>query len=233
MIDGEFTVSLIVFDDGRSEYLVKTLQSMTEHIAYQFDHALLVDDSGSVEYAQWLERTFPSFRHIHHPKRIGFAQTIRSAWSHLPKCDFVFTLEGDYLFNTDIDIELMSAILDSEPKLAQLVLKRQAWNSAEKEAGGIVELHPTWYEERWSCGTIISEHTAFYSTNPNLMRYSLTRISGSSAHSGEVTWPNEEQSEGKFGARLRDAGYTFAFLGKKFAPPLVEHIGIQRAGSGY
>lgn len=233
MIDGKFTVTLLVMDDGRPEYLVKTMESMTAHIAYQFDHALLVNDSGNTDYAAWLERTFPSFRHIHHSQRIGFAQAIRSAWSHLPKSDYLFTLEADYVFNSDIDIPLMACILESNERLSQLVLKRQAWNSNEIAAGGIIEQHSDWYTEYEVCGATISEHTLNYSTNPNLMRYSLTHISGSSSHSGEVTWPNESESEGKYGAWLREQGYSFAFLGKKTDAPLVEHIGVKRAGNGY
>lgn len=221
-------VTLIVYDDMRPEYLGRTLASMTERIAYQFEHALLIDDSGNREYATWLERTFPSFRHIHHPTRIGFTQAIRSAWGHVPKCGYVFTLECDYTFNTNVDVPLMVRILEANPQLAQLVLKRQAWNSAEKEAGGIAELHPDWYSERETCGVTISEHSAYYSTNPNLMRTELMRL-----NDGTCAWPNEEQSEGKYGAWVREQGYSFAFLGKKGDAPLVEHIGVKRIGGGY
>src|SRR5260221_293252 len=140
-------IGLCVFTDGRGEYLVRTMQSLTSRIAYQFDFALMIDDSGSAEYAQWLGRTFPSFDIIHHSQRIGFALSIRSAWLNLPKCDYYFHLEDDFTFNTPVDIELMACILDTQKRLAQLVLLRQAWNSAEKEAGGIIQLHPDWYTE--------------------------------------------------------------------------------------
>lgn len=224
-------VTLIVFTDGRGEYLARTMQSMTEHIAYQFQHALMVDDSGNAQYAAWLDQMFPTFRHIHHAQRVGFAASIRSAWQNVPRCGYLFTLEDDFTFNEDVDIVQLRMILESEPTLAQVVLKRQAWNEAEKEAGGIVELHPDWYTEKEVAGAWISEQSVFYSTNPNLMRYEL--IQNLSLPDNNIAWPLVDQSEGKYGAWLRKKGYHFAFLGRKFDPPRVEHIGLHRIGGGY
>ncbi len=225
-------IALCVFTDGRGEYLVRTMQSLTERIAYQFDYALMVDDSGNTEYAQWLDRMFPTFRHLHHAQRIGFAGAIRDAWFHTPKCDYQFSLEDDFTFNENIDIPKLACILDATPKLSQIVYLRQPWNSAEKEVGGIIQLHPDWYTEREVCGVTISEHTANYSTNPNLMRHSLTYFHDT-FKAGKPSWPMEEQSEGKYGAWVRAQGYHFAFYGCKSDGPRVTHIGEKRVGNGY
>lgn len=217
------SVTLCLITDGRANCICETLDSLVAHIPFQFQHAVLVNDSGNKHYATWLNVRYPTFTKVHHETRRGFAGAVRSAFENIPKCDWIFYCEDDFRFERDINITAMASVLAAHPKLAQLVLKRQAWNSEEIAAGGVVELHPEWYTEREYEGNYYLEHSAYYSTNPALIPYAITL-----RH-----WRNEEQSEGKFGWDLKNEGYTFAFWGKRSDPNWVTHIGTQRIGIQY
>lgn len=217
------TITLLVITDGRSECICDTLDSLVKNVPHQFAHSLMINDSGNPYYATWLNVRYPTFTKVHHEHRRGFAGAVRSAWESLPACDFVFTLEDDFTFNRPVDVLAMADLLSAHPDLAQVVLKRQAWNSDEVSAGGVVELHPEWFTEREYNGQPYLEHRAFYSTNPNLMPFAITQLG----------WPNVEHSEGVFSAQLKEKGYSFAYWGARSDPPFVHHIGAQRIGVFY
>lgn len=217
------TVALIIVTDGRGELLVRTTRALQEHLIGTLDYSLIIDDSGDTRYAQWLDSLYPSFQIVHHVNRRGFAGAVISAWENIPPCDFVLTCEDDMVLREDIRITDLITILAGNPQLSQVVLKRQAWNEHEVAAGGIVEMHPTDYTNMETGGVKWAHHHRHYSTNVNLMPYAITRLG----------WPNVEHSEGMFGAKLREYGYSFGMLGHKFDAPKVKHIGTQRIGVFY
>lgn len=154
---------------------------------------------------------------------LGFAGAIQHGWGQA-ETDWIFHLEADFTFNAPIDVRGMIATLDRHQHLAQLVLKRQPWNAEEKAAGGIVELHADDFTERYDGRSVWTEHRRFWSTNPGVYHRRFV----------ELGWPQEPFSEGVFTHRLlADPDLRFAFWGGKYAPPLVEHIGLRRAGTGY
>lgn len=222
-VRGMSTITLVVISDGRGELLVRTTRALQEHLIGNVDYSLLIDDSGSPEYAAWLDSLYPSFQIVHHEYRRGFAGAVISAWDNLPVCDYVLTCEDDMVLREDVRLSDMVEILDANPSLSQVVLKRQAWNEHEIAAGGIVEMHPSDYHDVHTHGIAWTQHYRYYSTNVNLMPYRITRLG----------WPNVEHSEGHFGARLKEYGYSFGMLHHKFHVPVVEHIGLQRVGVYY
>lgn len=154
---------------------------------------------------------------------LGFAGAIAEGWSRV-ETDFVLHLEDDFLIKEPVPLGRMIDVLEAQPNLAQLVLKRQPWNAEEREAGGIVELHPDDFRERSNGADLWTEHRRFWSTNPSIY----------SSRWCERGWPQESHSEGLFTHRLlEDPEVRFAFWGAKFDSPLVEHIGVERAGHGY
>lgn len=217
------TVALILVTDGRSDCLVRTTHALQEHLIGTLDYSLIIDDSGDTRYAQWLDSLYPSFQIVHHVLRRGFAGAVISAWENIPPCDFALTCEDDMVLREDVRISDMVTILEGNPSLAQVVLKRQAWNSDEVAAGGIIEQHPDEYTDMETYGVKWCKHSRFYSTNVNLQPYHVTRLG----------WPNVEHSEGIFGAKVKEYGYSFGFLGHKLEAPRVEHIGTQRVGTYY
>jgi hypothetical protein len=197
------SVCLLLIGDGRDEYRARTLASLAEMVP-PCDHFVEIDDR---------------------EHRLGFAGAVQAGWELVLETGarWVFHLEADFTFNRPVDLGAMGRVLEREPLLAQLVLKRQPWNEQETAAGGIVEQHPDEYLERLAGVAVWTEHRRFFSTNPSLYSAAICRRA----------WPQTPSSEGVFTHRLLADGYRFAFWGGKYDPPVVHHIGEARAGRGY
>lgn len=221
-------ITLVCFTDGR-DHIYGTIPSALAHLQGPIGRRLIYDDSGDARNRARLADAFPTFTIAHHPEgRQGFGGAIRFMWSYLVAEDanpYVFHLEDDFLFNCDVDLAAMIAALELYPDLAQIALRRQPWNQEERDAGGVVELHPdSYYEQRVGDDWLLM-HNQFFTTNPCLYRRSLCRLG----------WPADPHSEGRFGAILRSQLMPMcsAFWGPRSDDPWVEHIGRERVGTGY
>lgn len=150
---------------------------------------------------------------------LGMAGAVRAAWAWALddiKVDYLFHVEEDFRFAAPVDLAAVAALLDANPQLAQVVLKRNPWSPEERAAGGIIEQHPGDYTDRdgWV------EHGRVFSLNPCLIPRRVL----------EMGWPDGNEAE--FTQRCLDAGYRFAFLGSRHDAPLVEHVGMVR-GEGW
>lgn len=204
------TVALVVVTDGRYRYLERMLGSLAEYVPYPFGLVRVVDDSG------WpVGPTFPDgWDVIRHGSRRGLAAAVQSAWSGLPPAiDMVMHVEEDFVFAAPADVDGMAMTLKEHGRLAQLVLKRQAWSPEEQAAGGIMECHPAEYRQRdgWV------EHTRIFSLNPCLIPREVV----------DLGWPAGNEAE--MTARLVADGWSFGFWGCRDDPPRVLHIGAQRS----
>lgn len=229
------SIALLVIQDCRRDYLVRCLASAAEMLAGPIVERWVFDDSGDPAYRAWLAERWPEFEQIVAPARVGFGGAIRASWTHLlthSRADWIAHLEQDFVFNRDIDLAEMADVLADRPHLTQMALRRQAWNAAEKAAGGIVEQHPCDYADmRDERGREWLEHRRFFTTNPGLYRRSLMTVG----------WPDGPESEGHFGLKLWREGTPEAgpdevrsgYWGRRTDPPWVEHIGHVRNGSGY
>lgn len=222
------TTALLVITDGRP-YLQETVRSAARNLLGPIDERWIYDDSGDPNNWDRIREHMPTFRLIVHPEgRQGFGGAIRYAWQFLTRwsrADKIFHLEDDFTFNHPVNLSPMAVLLDRNPHLAQVALRRQPWNDAERAAGGIVELHPDDFQDchdfeldlRWL------EHRRFFTTNPCLYRRALI----------ERGWPDGPESEGRFGLDLVASGASFAYMGARTDPPPVHHIGTERTGNGY
>lgn len=202
----------LLFITDRPRYAERTLASLGEMCPAAFGVRIVVNDEAH---------------------ELGFAGAIAEGWRRVLETDaeYVFHLEDDFIFTRPVSLQAMCEALDGLPGVAQIALKRQAWNEAEREAGGIIEQHYDDFEEiavsraggddraRWP----VTVHRRFFTTNPSIYRREIA----------ERDWPQEPHSEGVFTHRLLADGYTFAFWGAKDDPPRVLHIGEERAGVGY
>ena len=221
-------IAAFIITDGRVNVLKLTIASFLQQVG-PVDELYLYDDSGVAGTRDLLKKRYPQFTFIEHPsgERQGFGGAIRTVWQHLrdhSEADYIFHLEDDFTFNHVVDLVDLQTILQYRPHLAQVALLRQAWNPDEKAAGGLLELHPEWYEahhDRWRDWL---EHDQFFTTNPSLYRRSLIE---------EWDWPEGENSEGRFSLDLRFDGRKFGYWGKIDDPPVVHHIGAHRHGNGY
>lgn len=195
--------TLLFITDGRDQYAQQTLVSALVNLPSP-EKVVVVDDRAHI---------------------LGFAGAIQHGWDQILETDaeFIFHLEADFTFNQPVELEAMAS-LAADPHIAQVCLKRQAWNPQEVQAGGIVELNPDDFEEGQHEGHTYTAHRRFFSTNPSVYRRDIA----------ERGWPQEANSEGKFGIGVfEDPHVVSTFWGGKFDAPLVHHIGDTRAGKGY
>lgn len=218
------TIALLVITDGRKEYIHKTIESASLNLEGPMGPMFMFDDSGEELHRRWLRINFPNFELIYKPIRQGAGGAINSAWEHIRQYefDYVFHLEDDFTFNRTIPLNDMVRVLEDNPHVYQMALRRQAWSTEEIRIGGIIEKHPEEFHQQ--DGWI--SHNMFFTNNPNLYRKSLieTRV-----------FPNVKESEGHFtiGIRASDPYAQFGYWGQKTDPPWVEHIGVYRQGSNY
>lgn len=201
--DEPVTCALLMIGDGRDVYHDESLASAQAMLPFDsFEQVITIDDR---------------------EHRLGFAGAIQAAWDQV-RTEYVFHLELDFTFNERVPVQEMLWLLRRHPHVAQVALKRQPWNDEERAAGGIVELHPDDFSERYDGIDVWTEHRRFFTTNPSIYSSRLCRIG----------WPQEPQSEGMFTHKLlADPLLRFAFWGGKHDPPTVTHIGEERVGCGY
>ncbi|ABW12519.1 hypothetical protein Franean1_3107 [Parafrankia sp. EAN1pec] len=238
------SIAVLVMTDGRDEHLDRAVQSARWHLGGPITEWFMHDDSGDDDHRAQLATRYPQFVQLGIGPRRGFGGAISWAWSVLTinraldfafylEDDFVFHLEDDFIFHQPVDLGAMADVLTSRPHLAQLALRRQPWNDAERAAGGIVEQHPDDYVEQTDeDGNAWLEHRRFFTTNPCLYPRELC----------SAGWPAGPDSEGRFGLRLLERGLPWGvsgadvrmgFWGARDSGEWVEHIGHQRAGTGY
>lgn len=219
-------IALLVMTDGRDDVLDRCLAQP------ELDHPLITerwihDDTGDAVHRGKLRRQYPTFMNLGAERRRGFGGAIRWAWESLAArsaARFVLHMEDDFLFNRPPDLANMACVLDAHPYLAQMALKRQPWGPAEEAAGGFLAMHPDAYTDMSDGGHDWLEQRLFFTTNPSLYRRDLCAQG----------WPTGRYSEGVFTHRLlADPSLRFGYWGRRDDPPAVEHIGMQRVGSGY
>lgn len=197
--------AVLIVRDGRDDIHERSIESL--HAALpEPAYAITVDDADH---------------------KLGFAGAIEEGWRQIREAapvEFVWHHEADFIYERPVPLEDMAAVLRAQPHLAQLALKRQPVNGDEQAAGGIVEMWPDCYRQRTYRGSVYTEHDICWTTNPAL--YPRAWV--------QQGWPQVPGSEVAWGERLKeDPDLRFAYWGAKYDPPLVEHIGEQRAGRGY
>ena len=221
------TTTLLVMFDGRKDYLNRTMSTLNK--IRGIDNIFINDDSGDVPMSTWLVQTYGAVGVTikSSPSRSGFGGAIRNAWSELRKtdADYIFHLEQDFELTKTIDVPMMIRVLEDNENLVQLALRRQPWNDTEKKFGGIVESNPYAYHQRSDfLGNKWLEQSLFFTTNPTLYRASLM----------DMEWPNESESEGKFGIKLfEDPNKVTGYWGSRESGEWCFHIGDDRIGTGY
>jgi hypothetical protein len=219
-------IALLVVTDGRKDCIEQAIPSLQAQVRGPITYRVIHDDSGDPAYRDWLRSTYLGFDVIGAPHRLGFTGAYANAWRHLARRPerVTFSTEDDFTFNRPVDLLAMAELLDWHPHLAQVALRRQAWNDQEKAAGGIVEQHPDDYTNRSDGDTHWLEHRRFFTTNPSLFRTALCKRG----------WPEVQHSEGIFTHELLlDPDLRFAFWGRRNDEPWVTHIGHERVGTGY
>lgn len=229
------SIALIVMTDGRDDCLTRCAVA-AENLRGPISEVYVFDDTGDDAYRETLRERWPLYRHRGIGPRRGFGGAIRYAWDVLrdeSNADWIFHLEQDFLISRPVDLNAMITTMDDRPYLAQMALRRQPWNAAERAYGGVVEQDPYAYRNSYDpvTGQSWLEHRKFFTTNPSLYHHTLT----------DLDWPEGDHSEGRFGIRLFQKGIAdisgdqvwCGYWGTRKSDPWCEHIGTARVGTGY
>lgn len=159
---------------------------------------------------------------------LGMAGAVQAAWQWAlaTGCDYLIHIEEDFEFY-DLPLSGMHHVLDRNPHLASVVLKRDPWSPEEHAAGGQIEVNPQAHTQYKAFGRNVHwvEHDLLFSLNPCLIpRKTL-----------ELPWPesNDRGFEAEFADVCRAHGMRFAYYGKLDDPPRCVHIGAERATRGW
>lgn len=219
-------VCLIVLTDGRRDCISKTIPSAEQRLkGLPVVKRIICDDSADIEYAAWLRITFPGWQIVTTQRRRGFGGNVRTAWTKAIEAGqpYVFWLEDDFLFDRDVDLDAIANVLDANPHVLQMALRRQAWFPKEVAAGGVIEQHPDQYDDRTDGQHRWLEHDLFWTTNPHLVsRQTLI----------DYEWPKGANSEAAFAKQALRDGRKSGYWEPRTARPLVTHMG-ERQGTGY
>jgi hypothetical protein len=213
---------LLCLTTGERETLAETLASAQENLDGPIGRRLLCVDGASKERCAELQREHPHWDVVRMPGRRGYTRAVCEAREHAIGSGqpWVFWLEDDFTFTEPVDIAQMQAVMEANPQLAQLALKRQAWYPHEVEAGGVIEAKPEAFTQR---GGYV-EHADYWTMNPMLVRRAFLAAN---------RWPQSPGSERRFGERVLANGTRAGILGAIEDPPRVIHTGAERAGRGY
>lgn len=204
---------------GRAELLGDTIASLDHNLAIAWGDApvrfvIFCDDNLVAQTAH----AHPGFEVVGVGPRRGYAAAMARAFAWLaPLGDYVWWTEDDFTLNRRVDTGAMVDVLAEHPYLAQLALRRQPWNDAERAAGGIVEQHPDWYTDHAEHGVAWLEHAGYYTNNPHLMAHWVPAVG----------YPTGKDAEGRFGFRLRDAepDVRFGYWGSRDSGEWCHHTG--------
>lgn len=134
-------VSLFVTSCGRPELLKRTLESFVKFNTYPIKEAIVCEDSGIIGIVDFAKNILPyPIIFCYNPIRIGQMKTIEK-YTQLIKTSYVFHLEDDYEFFDSGFIELSFQIMDSDPKISQVLLEDEQHTFAKIDIG-----HPLCYK---------------------------------------------------------------------------------------
>jgi glycosyltransferase involved in cell wall biosynthesis len=208
-------IALVVITDGRRSCFEQTLTSIDDKF-WAFDDRIMVDDSGDPEYGEWLEDEFGYFGAIvHHPTRQGCSEAVRTGWGYATGFDYVWHAEDDFTYSEPVDLQRMMGILDENPYLAQLALKRPPHGPVEGAAGDLMAVQP----DRWEDHEGFCDTDLIFTFNPCLIPRDVIAVA--LADPSPRTEPNVTSS-------CLAKGYRFGYLGQTTDPPRVHHIGERR-----
>jgi hypothetical protein len=223
------SVVWITLTNGRRAYLEKSRYTWHKNLKGDIAKEIIVDDSGNPEYRQWLSGTYRNAIVVPvGDKPMGYTKAMQKCFDEAVNsgCDYVLHTEDDFLLNCGVDVEVLTSTLYNNKHLSQIILQRQPWYPWEKA-------QPTYMDsirfrgylvnEIDRNGVILSEHSFYWSSNPNVYPIEIAKLG----------WPDESNSELKFTKKVMELGYKSSFLGGRYEPNQVTHIGEDRLGFGH
>lgn len=205
--------------DVRSGYLRRSIASLAERVHGGIVQRVVYSDWGDEHRdevaAIAAEHGFYVAGSGHH----GYTTSVRRLWAYIQRRvrgDMVFLTEDDFVYDRDVDLDVVAAPVMRDGLLRQMALLRQPVFPRENE--GVLG----WPVDTFTGKGTHLEHRNFWTMNPSVFRRSIT----------DTDWPMRSSSERAFGdAILRTPGSRVGIWGD--GTPWVTHIGEVRSTSEY
>lgn len=191
-------IQLLIVANNRPDYLIRVRDSLREHLPQD------------LQLTCWIQND---------DKHQGMAANIQAGWSAVLQYDWDYLLhwEDDMVLLRPPPLDAMIEALETHPQVANLMLKRQPWNSIEEEAGDVVRAIQMLAPNSFDMGRWVM-HDHIFSLNPCLIP----------RHIVEKGWP--AGNEAQMTADLLSEGWMFGAWNDP--EPYLDHIGVER-GPGW
>ncbi len=153
----EKEITLFITSCGRLNLLRTTLTSFFKFNTYPIKQVILCEDSGVKGCVDFVTEILPTYLQsrvifCYNEERIGQMKTIEK-YIKLVDTDFIFHLEDDFEFFDYGFIELSLKILDSDPKISQVLLEDEQYTFYKQDIGNPL------------CVKILTNHPSLISAN--------------------------------------------------------------------
>jgi hypothetical protein len=227
-------VCVLITGCVRYSYLEETLKSFFENISFaglEVEYHLFEDMSpyyNAVKLREICEK-YPVNIHVAE-QHLGLSRNVLEAWKTIPECDYIWHQENDFIFMKKIKVKDLVEIFENCPlTLKEITLLRFPVVRHEILASGVIQF---WGDKMQDYSFPVNDkekklviHRSFFSLNPSLYPYSITRINADFNEKIELRVKElilEENPEA-----------WFSYLGAANDKPLCYHIGNYTLGSGH
>ena len=134
-MEKEKEVTLFITSCGRPQLLKQTLDSFVKYNTYPIKEVILCEDSGIPNIVDFAKNILPyPIIFCYNQIRMGQMKTIEK-YTQLIKTPYVFHLEDDYEFFDSGFIELSFKIMDTDPKISQVLLEDEQYTYPKIDIG--------------------------------------------------------------------------------------------------
>jgi len=210
---------ILIFNDGRNDYLEQTLKSLFENVEFGDTYKILIDDvpeGRELKYLESVKKRYKINKLVLNDENLGVFGSVQKAWGLIPKdCTHVWHQENDFLFNEKIDFQAMVRAADHK-HIFQVALLRQPWFAFEKKAGSIYNAYSGFKDARVADNNLVL-HKEYFTHNPCLYRVEFAnQVNG-----------YDEYKYIKHLLSKNTNGWS-AYMGTTKDAPKITHIGEQK-----
>jgi hypothetical protein len=162
-------VTLFITSCGRPKLLRRTLESFVKYNTYPIKEVIVCEDSGKKGIVDFVKEIVPyPVIFCYNEVRSGQMKTIER---HTPlvKTPYVFHLEDDYEFFDYGFIELSLKIMETDDKIAQVLLEEDQYTFDKEDIG-----NPLCY--KLICRGMVGEKLSCYSWRPSLKKIEIQKL---------------------------------------------------------
>jgi hypothetical protein len=223
-------VAWITLTSGRKEYLEKSRESWYKLIVGDISEEIIIDTSGNKEYSKWLSEKYQNAKIFSLEEELVLGKTwdsgIKKAYEYFYDiaktidCDYILHTEDDYVLLSEININNVLDILDSDNNICQVHFIRQPWTKDEEDAGSVLrncEKNGFSLTQKNNDKDYWVEHRSYFTFGPSVYKKDICYIEKDLDSNPELALTYKIFS---------DLNKKTVTLGKIDDPNLVEHIGV-------